>query len=89
MLLLMKLGEDLSVIGQIYIFSNKFFGSLLIDPLQSTTASSTSALTSISFSLLTSWIKFSLTGVFLKTCVLTSRLSSKLADLCYFCCSRM
>jgi hypothetical protein len=49
----MKSGEDLSVVGQFYIFSNKSLGSLLIDPLLSTTASSTSAVTSISFSLLT------------------------------------
>ena len=64
---MMKLGEDLSDVGQLYIFSNKSLGSLLIDPLLPTTASSTSAVTSISFSLLTYWIKLSLTGVFLKT----------------------
>ena len=64
---MMKLGEDLSDVGQLYISSNKSLGSLLIDPLLSTTASSTSAVTSISFSLLTSWIKLSLTGVFLET----------------------
>ena len=49
MFIIMKFGEDLSVVGQIYIFSNKFLGNLLIDPLLSTTASSTSAVTSISF----------------------------------------
>jgi hypothetical protein len=54
MFLMMKLGEDLSDVGQLYISSNKSLGSLLIDPLLSTTASSTSAVTSISFSLLTS-----------------------------------
>ena len=54
MYLLIKLGEDLSVVSQLYIFSNKSLGSLLIDPLLPTTASSTSAVTSISFSLLTS-----------------------------------
>ena len=67
MFIIMKLGEDLSVIGQIYIFSNKSLGSLLIDPLLSTTASSTSTVISISFSLLTSWIKLSLASVFLET----------------------
>ena len=50
----MKLGEDLSYVGQIYIFSNKFLGSLLMDPLLPIIASSTSAVTSISFFLLTS-----------------------------------
>ena len=54
MFLMMKLGEDLSDVGQLYISSNKSLGSLLIDPLLSTTASSTSAVTSIYFSLLTS-----------------------------------
>ena len=49
MFLVSKLGKDLSVIGQIYIFSNKFLGSLLIDPLLSITASLTSVVTSISF----------------------------------------
>ena len=44
-----KLGEDLSVVGQLYIFSNKLLCNLLIDPLLPTTASSTSAVTSISF----------------------------------------
>ena len=54
MFIIMKLGEDLSDVGQLYIFSNKSLGSLLIDPLLSTTASSTFAVKSISFSLLTS-----------------------------------
>jgi len=62
----MKLGEDLSAISQLYILSNNFFGSLLIDPLLSITASSTSAVTRVSFPLLTSCIKLSLTGVFLE-----------------------
>ncbi len=64
---MLKLGEDLSVVRQLYIFSNKSLGSLLIDPLLSTTASSTSTVISISFSLLTSWIKLSLASVFLET----------------------
>ena len=41
--LIVKLGKDLSIVGQLYICSNKFLGILLIDPLLSTTASSTSA----------------------------------------------
>ena len=52
--LTVDLGKDLSAIGQIYIFSNKSFGSLLTDPLLSITANSTCAVTSVSLSLETS-----------------------------------
>ena len=43
-----NLGKELASIGQIYIFSNKSFGSLLTDPLLSITANSTCAVTNIS-----------------------------------------
>ena len=64
---MMKSGEDLSVVGQFYIFSNKFLGSLVIEPLLPITASSTSALTRVSSPLLTSCINLSLTGVLVET----------------------
>ena len=81
MFLIVKLGEDLSDIGQFYILSNKFLGSLVIDPSVPITASSTSAITRVFSPLFTSCITFSLTGVFPETWVCTSRWSSKFSDL--------
>ena len=74
-------GKGMSSIRQIYIFSNNSFESLLIDPLLSITASSTSATTRTSPSRTTSCLRFSLTGVLLRTCVCISKLSSNLAEL--------
>ena len=77
------LGKDLAAIGQIYIFSNKSFGNLLTDPLLPITANSTCAVTNISLFLETSCNKLSLTNDFFTILVLTSKLSSKFADLMY------